>query len=134
MAEHPIDVILGYHAHVYYDASTKPVAARLRRAVENRFAGAVQVGRWHDRPVGPHLFASFQVAFPPVLFAEIVPWLALNRGGLTVFVHPRTGDAVRDHLDHAIWLGAKEELDVEALRDTGSDVGSPAGPRHGNPS
>ncbi len=108
-----IDRIRGYHAHVYYDAGSKPAAAELRAAIEARFE--VRMGRWHDRPVGPHPQWSYQVAFTPDLFAEIVPWLALNRGGLTVFVHPETGDDIPDHRDHAIWLGEKAELDLDAL-------------------
>ncbi len=112
MPQH-IDRIRGYHAHVYYDAGSKPAAAELRAAIEARFE--VRMGCWHDRPVGPHPQWSYQVAFTPDLFAEIVPWLALNRGGLTVFVHPETGDDIPDHRDHAIWLGEKAELDLDAL-------------------
>jgi DOPA 4,5-dioxygenase len=106
--------ITGYHAHVYYDAESKPAAAALRAAIEATFD--VRLGRWHDRPVGPHPRWSYQIAFAPARFAEIVPWLALNRGGLTIFLHPETGDALADHRDHAIWLGDKAELDLEALK------------------
>jgi DOPA 4,5-dioxygenase len=109
-----IGTIAGYHAHVYYDADSKPAAAALREAIEARFA--VQLGRWHDRPVGPHPRWSYQIAFAPGLFAELVPWLALNRGGLTVFLHPETGDDLPDHRDHAIWLGDKTELYLDALK------------------
>ncbi|MPZ10007.1 MAG: 4,5-dioxygenase [Kiloniellaceae bacterium] len=106
--------ITGYHAHVYYDAQSKPTAAALREAIEARFD--VRLGRWHDRPVGPHPRWSYQVAFAPEVFAELVPWLALNRGDLTIFLHPETGDVLPDHRDHAIWLGDKAELDFEALK------------------
>ena len=109
-----IDSITGYHAHVYYDADSKAAAAELRDAVEARFD--VRLGRWHDRPVGPHPSWSYQIAFAPALFAEIVPWLALNRGELTIFLHPETGDVVPDHRDHALWLGDKAELNLDALR------------------
>jgi DOPA 4,5-dioxygenase len=109
-----IGAITGYHAHVYYDADSKPAAAALREAIEARFA--VRLGRWHDRPVGPHPRWSYQIAFAPGLFAELVPWLALNRGGLTVFLHPETGNDLPDHRDHAIWLGDKAELDLDALK------------------
>ncbi len=106
--------ITGYHAHVYYDAGSKAAATELREAIAARFE--VQLGRWHDRPVGPHPSWSYQVAFTPEVFAEIVPWLALNRGGLTIFLHPETGDAVPDHRDHALWLGDKAELNLDALK------------------
>jgi DOPA 4,5-dioxygenase len=107
------DAISGYHAHIYYDAGTKEKAARLREALGERFA--VERGRWHDRPIGPHPRWSYQVAFEPAVFADLVPWLALNRDGLVVLVHPRTGDDIADHRDFTIWLGEKVELDLSVL-------------------
>ena len=106
-------VIRGYHAHVYYDAITKEAAGRLREALDGRFQ--VALGRWHDRPVGPHPRWSYQVAFATELFGELVPWLALNCGDMVVFIHPITGDDLADHRDYAVWLGAKLDLDLEAL-------------------
>ena len=47
--------------------------------------------------------------------ASIPPWLALNRAGLTVFIHPETGDDIPDHRDYALWLGRQRELDLDAL-------------------
>lgn len=108
------EIITDYHAHVYYDAAQKEAAAVVRRATEARFPAAT-FGRWHDNPVGPHPTGSYQIAFPPELFPEIVPWLALNRGALTVFVHPNTGQDLEDHRDRAIWLGASQSLDLSVL-------------------
>jgi aromatic ring-cleaving dioxygenase len=112
-AREPVGTITGYHAHVYYDERSKPVAAQLRAAVEGRFA--VRLGRWHDRPIGPHPTGSYQIEFGPELFAELVPWLALNRQGLTVFVHAETGEAIADHTAHVIWLGDSRQLNLAAL-------------------
>jgi aromatic ring-cleaving dioxygenase len=109
-----IDQIKGYHAHVNYDAASKAAAGALRDAVEERFE--VELGRWHDAPVGPHPCGSYQIAFAPDLFATLVPWLALNRGELTVFVHPNTGEALADHSAHVIWLGDSRALNLDALR------------------
>ena len=109
------DVIHSYHAHVYYDAETKETAARLRESVEARF-NDITMGRWHDRPVGPHPRWSYQILFEPALFGELVPWLALNREGLTVFLHPNTGEDLPDHAEHAMWLGGSLELNLSALR------------------
>jgi len=106
--------ITGYHAHVYYDADSKETAARVRAAVEQSFD--VRMGRWHDKPIGPHPCWSYQIAFEPALFGELVPWVALNREGLVVFIHPETGDDLADHDERAIWLGAKLELDLEKLK------------------
>jgi DOPA 4,5-dioxygenase len=108
-----LDGVTGYHAHVYYDADEKEAAASLRAAVEDRFD--VVMGRWHDNPVGPHPRGSYQIAFAADLFGTLVPWLVLNRGELTIFLHPETGDDIRDHTELAVWLGEREELDIAAL-------------------
>ena len=114
MTDQPVSAITGYHAHVYYDAESKSDAAAVREALEATFD--VRMGRWHDRPVGPHPMWSYQIAFAPEQFAAVVPWLALNRRGLIVFVHPETGDDLADHTDHALWMGDRQALALDALR------------------
>ncbi|MCF5427373.1 DOPA 4,5-dioxygenase family protein, partial [Pseudomonas syringae] len=47
--------------------------------------------------------------------ADVTLWLALNRDGLVVFLHPLTGNELRDHTDHAIWMGEVRLLDLSAL-------------------
>lgn len=47
----------------------------------------------------------YQIAFHVAVFAELVPWLALHREGLSVLVHPNTLAPRADHLIHALWLG-----------------------------
>lgn len=114
MSEKPVSSIVDYHAHIYYDAASKPPAEALRTALEREFPEA-SFGRWHDRPIGPHPDWSYQIAFGPTLFPTIVPWLALNRGELVVFIHPNTSDAMADHRDYALWMGAVRELDLSVL-------------------
>jgi aromatic ring-cleaving dioxygenase len=107
--------IAAYHAHVYYDpAKTRDRAERLRRSVAERFPQA-KLGRWHDELVGPHPQAMYQIAFAPELLAEFVPWLMLNREGLTVLLHPETGDNYTDHSAHAAWFGAVLPLRLEVF-------------------
>ena len=108
------EAIREYHAHIYYDAETRGAAAKVRAALAERFD--VVFGRWHDEPLGPHPKAMYQIAFPPEIFSEFVPWLMLNRQGLTILVHPDTGQDVPDHEDHSLWLGEKLGLDIEMLR------------------
>lgn len=105
--------IPSWHAHVYYDDSSRSTAAWLREALAERFA--VRLGRWRDEPVGPHPEPMYQVAFSAEVFPEIVPWLMLNRRGLTVFVHSETGDDLADHRDHATWMGRMLPLDLKAF-------------------
>jgi aromatic ring-cleaving dioxygenase len=108
-------IISDYHAHIYYDpATTRDRAERLRERVAKAFPEA-KIGRWHDELVGPHLKSMYQVAFPRVLLASFLPWLLLNRDGLTILVHPETGNAYADHTEHAAWLGGMLPLKAEAL-------------------
>lgn len=108
------DSITGWHAHIYYDAASRPAAERLRTAIGQAFPDAV-LGRWHDVPVGPHSQAMYQVAFAPALFPTLVPFIALNREGLAVLVHPDTGRQRADHLHHALWMGAVLPLNTAVL-------------------
>lgn len=118
--ELPVSGIDGYHAHVYFDATTREPAQALRSAIVERFE--VEMGRWHEKPVGPHPRWSYQVAFKPELFPEIVPWLMLNRRGLTVFLHPNTGDGLADHRDHPTWMGEMLELDLSIFQPKEKEV------------
>lgn len=106
--------IVGYHAHVYFDPETRDTAGVVREGIAARFT--VELGRWHDKPVGPHPKSMYQVAFAPDELARILPWLMLNRAGLSILVHPRTGDDVADHDTNPLWLGASLPLDIEFLR------------------
>jgi DOPA 4,5-dioxygenase len=109
--------IRGWHAHVYFDARSLDLARALCEAAAARFP-ALKMGRVHEKPVGPHPDWSCQLAFRAELFAEVLPWLALNRGGLTVFVHPITGEDLIDHRDRALWLGSVRPLDLSVLPET----------------
>jgi aromatic ring-cleaving dioxygenase len=106
--------IKGYHAHIYYDPKTRDAAARVRSGLSTNFQ--VQLGSWHDEPVGPHLQAMYQAVFAPQEFGKVVPWLMLHREGLSVLVHPSTGDGYGDHLERSLWLGEKLKLNETALR------------------
>jgi aromatic ring-cleaving dioxygenase len=108
--------IKSYHAHVYYEAATRGAAAALRSEMEAAFPAAVY-GRWHDELVGPHPSSMYQVAFPTEMFAAIAPWLMLNRGSLTIFLHPNTGRALTDHAQHAVWMGRRRDLILKSLSD-----------------
>jgi DOPA 4,5-dioxygenase len=108
-------LIAGYHAHVYFDTSSISQARALCEAAAQRFA--LQMGRVHEQPVGPHPDWSCQLAFGVETFAEVVPWLALHRAGLVVFVHPISGNELLDHRDHAIWMGAVRPLDLSIFSE-----------------
>jgi len=115
MSEQNTSQIKGYHAHVYYDpATTKPVAERLVDAIARKFA--VRLGGFFDQPVGPHPIANVQIIFTTGDFAELAPWLMLNRGGLDILIHPLTDDSVADHSSQAMWLGNPVPMRLDVLR------------------
>jgi len=107
--------IESWHAHVYFDAASRDAAWRLREVIVAHFGDRIQMGRFHERPVGPYPMWSYQLALAPDRFAEVIPWLTLNRTGLDVFVHPNTGEELGDHRDRAIWLGRWYQLDLRAV-------------------
>jgi DOPA 4,5-dioxygenase len=104
-----------WHAHVYFDAATRDAAWALRDLIAAELGDRVSLGRFHERPVGPHPAWSYQLAFAPAQFPHVAAWLALNHGALDVFLHPNTGDELRDHRDSAIWIGRSYPLDLRAV-------------------
>jgi len=107
--------ITSWHAHVYFDAASRDTAREFREVVIKQFGDRVQMGRFHERLVGPHPRWSYQIAFEPMQFSDVVGWLALNHGALDVFVHPNTDNELRDHRDRALWLGRSYQLDLKAV-------------------
>jgi aromatic ring-cleaving dioxygenase len=104
----------GYHAHVYYDAATRPAAERLRDTIAGKFT--VELGAFSDEPRGPHPISQFNVIFKVEEFQHIVPWLMFNREGLDVLVHPLTDDMADDHSIYALWLGTPVALKLDGMR------------------
>ncbi len=110
-----ITSISSWHAHVYFDAASRDAAMAFRDVVAAQLGDRIALGRFHERPVGPHPQWSYQLAFGVDAFAQVVGWLALNHGALDVLVHPNTGDQLRDHRDSAIWIGRSYALDLRAV-------------------
>ncbi len=71
----------------------------------------------HHKPVGPHPLWSCQLAFAASEFATLIPWLVAKRNGLSVLVHPVSGDDLKDHSEHAMWLGNSAELDLSIFKN-----------------
>ncbi len=114
----PVDParIVDYHMHVYYTPETRDRAAQLRAWVEERFT--VRMGRWHDVPVGPHPSSMYQIQFMPDQFPALVPFVMMNRQGLTVLLHPESGRPREDHTLNATWMGEILPLKTGLLPET----------------
>jgi aromatic ring-cleaving dioxygenase len=109
-----ISLIKGYHVHVYFDESTVDVAKALCEEAGRLFQ--VTVGRMHHRPIGPHPSWSCQLAFSRSEYTDLLSWLALNRKGLTILIHPLTGNDLKDHTDYASWMGEPQPLKLSVLQ------------------
>ena len=51
----------------------------------------------------------------------VVQWLETHRQGLTVFTHALSGQDLKDHTDHVLWLGEPVALKLEVF--AGNDAG-----------
>ena len=109
--------VYGYHAHVYYGSATKPVAERFHARLSAAYP--VEMGQFSGERVGPHPVPQFQIIFTKELFAEVVPWMMLNREGLNILVHPLTDDMVDDHTVYALWLGRPVALILDHMQRRG---------------
>ena len=115
-----IPEIRGFHAHVYFGPDTLDQARTLCEQAAQAFP-QITMGRVHERPVGPHPDWSCQLAFRAELFGSVIPWLAMRRDGLVVFIHPISNNDLVDHRDRAMWMGAVRPLDLSALGEHASN-------------
>lgn len=115
MVPRPQNVYSKYHAHVYFDAASVGQAQQLCEGAAERFGA--QMGRVHQKLVGPHPRWSCQLAFDASQFDALIAWLEANRAGLTVLVHGLTGNDLEDHTAHASWLGEPAVLDLSVFGD-----------------
>lgn len=106
-------LIESWHAHVYFDAASRDAAWALREAIAAALSGRVTLGRFHERPVGPHPMFSYQVTVRNEQIGPMISWLALNHGELIVFIHPNTGQDLEDHRDRAVWIGRSVPLSLD---------------------
>ena len=108
--------LASWHSHIYFDAASHPRAAALVANMQQAFGETVAItyGRWYHTLVGPPPDFSTQLEYPHDLFARVMAFMALWQDGLTIFTHPNTGEdaavELREHRDHAIWMGAVRPL------------------------
>jgi aromatic ring-cleaving dioxygenase len=110
-----VGAIREYHAHVYFDAGSREKATELRNRVEQQFTA--RIGPLRDGPAGPHLSDQYSIAFDAEQFATLVPFLMMNRMGLTLLVHPLSGCSLDDHTQNAMWAGEVLPVNLAFLRE-----------------
>jgi DOPA 4,5-dioxygenase len=115
-----------YHAHVYYSAQERPLAAKLREKLrtpraDDPLSGLLFVGELRDHQAGPHITPQFEIHFGK----QLLPFVAaeLARSGLRVLIHPLTLDDLGDHTHLRRWIGQPVELDLTVLDPPGVNQG-----------
>lgn len=118
--------IRSYDVHIYFwqtDAANTEKARTLREEIQQKFP-ELKVYKFWDAPIGPHPTGMFEVDMKtPDEFAAFVPWIQVNRRGLSVLVHPNTGRPLNDHTINAIWLGDKQVLNTTMLDNNEDQYG-----------
>lgn len=113
-SKRPINSHENYHAHIYFNDKTKELAKKLCTISADTFS--LNVGRFHEKQVGPHPCWSCQITFTAKDFDCYITWLDVNKEDLTIFIHPVTDDALNDHTVFAYWLGQEVELKLDIFK------------------
>ena len=109
------NVVTEFHAHVYYQDFTRAAASALREKLGDLAGGRLKIYTLSDGPRGPHVTPMFGVDIPRADLPDVLAFLMLNHGPLTVLIHPVTGHELLDHTHHALWLGPPQPLDLVVL-------------------
>eukprot|EP00094_Tigriopus_californicus_P008938 TCALIF_08614-PA protein Name:"Similar to DODA DOPA 4,5-dioxygenase (Amanita muscaria)" AED:0.16 eAED:0.30 QI:0/0/0/0.75/1/1/4/0/174 len=80
-----------------------------------------EVPGFNVQPIGPHSCGSFETWVPRESYAKFLSFILLNRGDLTIFIHPLGNNEIDDHTIHASWLGQSYPLDLSPLSAVGGD-------------
>jgi DOPA 4,5-dioxygenase len=116
--------ILEWHFHVYFkqankDSTYQAIALREKvlqlASTSSPRIYAIPLKTVNYQPMGPHLIGSYEIWVPIESFADFYQWIVLNRGELSVLLHPLTRFEVKDHTERAVWFGDKLPLDTSVL-------------------
>jgi len=111
-----------WHFHIYFHTEIPrehKAALELRDAVlklrrDGAFV-AVPLLRVDAKPFGPHTIGSYEIWVPAESFVSVYSYLCLNRGELSVLVHPLTREVLKDHETRIAWIGPSYPLKVNKL-------------------
>ncbi|MBK66849.1 MAG: 4,5-dioxygenase [Rickettsiales bacterium] len=107
------------HIHIYFKDHQKEEALTLKAKLAQKFPSLI-LGRFHEKPVGPHPVGSFLV-FPKNEKDEraVKYFLKSKIGNLSAMIHPETGDDFEDHRDENIeWIGPEFDINRDIFTQT----------------
>ncbi|KAG1768993.1 DOPA-like domain-containing protein [Suillus occidentalis] len=111
-----------WHFHIYFhqrNADQHQAALDLRDAVlrlrrDGAFV-AVPLFRVNTDPIGPHPVGSYEIWVPSTSFSSVFSYLCINRGSLSILVHPLTREERKDHEIRSAWIGPPFPLVLSSL-------------------
>ncbi|EJD06232.1 uncharacterized protein FOMMEDRAFT_77662 [Fomitiporia mediterranea MF3/22] len=117
-----------WHFHIYFLQNNKEqheAALNLRDSVlrlrrDGAFV-AVPLDRVNMGPIGPHPAGSYEIWCPSESFASVFSYLCMNRGDLSILVHPLTREEVYHQFRNA-WIGPSFPLDLSKLPVLSEDI------------
>jgi aromatic ring-cleaving dioxygenase len=109
-----------FHFHLYFSADTRDSALAIRERLSDVTDFEYDLPPVRERPVGPHPFPIWGIWVDRANFAAAALWMMHNHGQHSVLVHPNIDDGLKDHTDHAMWLGEPVPLKLEMFRDSDS--------------
>lgn len=104
-----------FHAHVYFDEASTQTARAVCEAASEAFS--LEVGRHHEKPVGPHPKWSCQLTLSRAQLRPLIAWLGDHRQELTIFIHALSGHDLTDHTEHVFWLGEPVALNLDVFAE-----------------
>ncbi|KAL0955747.1 hypothetical protein HGRIS_001962 [Hohenbuehelia grisea] len=118
-----------WHFHIYFhqnNADEHHAALQLRDSVlrlrrDGAFV-AVPLFRVNTAPIGPHPVGSYEIWVPSESFASVFSYLCMNRGDLSILVHPLTREERKDHEIRNAWIGPSYPLDLSSLPISSTEI------------
>lgn len=103
-----------YHAHIYFDLPKLALAKQVHQLIASNRSDIRKIFPLVTRRVGPHDKPMFEVHFNDDQNG-FINWLDQNRQGLSVLIHPVTGDELSDHTTGTQWLGQALPIHIQAI-------------------
>ncbi|KAI9096640.1 DOPA-like domain-containing protein [Phlyctochytrium arcticum] len=123
-----LNEIREWHLHIYFHLSSDPEehphaeqleAIKLRDAVlslrDQGVFTVIPLARVNTAPIGPHPAGSYELWVPSSSFLTLFSFFTLNRGSLSILVHPLTRHERADHEARRVWMGPSWPLDLSVL-------------------
>lgn len=116
-----------FHLHLYFNADSRGSALAIRESLKDVRDFAYELPPVREAPIGPHRWPIWSIWVDRANFTPVVEWMMRHHRRHSVLIHPETGDPLKDHTDHAMWLGTPRPLNLDALREDDQTAGPDSG-------